>query len=1294
MRPFLLTAVLFLARSVSAQCPFAVTLNNNGNCLGATLNISTSSTLTKIVWYNGSSVVKTVTDPGVVTVAGGNGFGTAANQLGYPEGLYIDAAGDVYVADAPFNRVQKWAPGATSGVTVAGGNGLGSAANQLDQPFDVYLDGAGNIYVADDLNYRVQKWAPGATAGVTVAGGNGQGAGANQIWGSPAMVMDAAGNLYIVDNNNNRVQKWAPGATAGITVAGGNGQGSAANQLWWPNGIFMDAAGNLYIADSENNRIQKWAPGATVGVTVAGGNGFGSAANQLDYPTGVWVDGAGNIYIADQLNNRIQKWAPGATAGVTVAGGNGPGSAANQLSQPTAVVVDGAGNIYVSDGNNGRVQKFYPFTLPTSYTPTAAGVYTAVITDKAGCQVTTNAITINAAVTPSITISQSAATLCSNTPAFAATAVNGGSIPVYQWLLNGANVGTNSPTYANNNLQHRDQVSCILTSNAQCATTPTAVSNDLTVSLPAAITLSNKGNNCAGADTLLVSSPDPLAQIVWQNGGGIVSTVSATTAPSFGVTVAGGNGVGYASSQLNFPLGTYVDAIGNVYVADNTNNRIQKWAPGATSGVTVAGSSSTLWQPEGVFVDAAGYIYVADAGNNRVQRFPPGSTALTPGVTVAGGNGNGFAANQLNLPRTVFVDGSGNLYVVDQYNERVQKFPPGSTSATPGITVAGNLGNPLAVYVDAAGNVYIAESGYDQVTKWAPGATTGVIVAGGNGRGAAANQFNGPDGIYVDAGGNIYVSDELNNRVQKWAPGATSGITVAGGNGAGSAPNQMSYPVGMSLDGYGNIYVSDVTTNSVRKWIQQPVIDTSYKAITSGTYTAVVTTGTGCPATSNPIVVRPVLATSISISTPAAAVCAGTNITFTAAPGNGGTSPDYQWKLNGVNTGTNVPAYTSNGLADGDVISCVMTSMVECPLPATTVSNTVSLTITPLVTPALSISGSAVTICSGQPVTFSAAPVNGGAAPIYQWQVNGVNVGINAPSYASNSLADGDIITCGMTSDAACPVSANASSNSIPLTVHPTITPALNITASSPVICAGDPVSFTATVAGGGTAPAYQWQVNGVNAGNESPVFNSNGFSNGDEVICRYTSNSGCGDAISNDIRLVVNPLPEVTGGQTTIRAGETIPLILQATGDITSYSWSPGDALSDSTIANPLATPGKSTTYSLLVTTAEGCKASAKLIVNVIRDLRIPNAFTPNGDGKNDIFYVLGGPAGSEVKDFAIFNRWGQKVFQVHDVPPGDPAFGWNGAGAPGGSYVYIITMKFNDGSQQVLQGTVLLVR
>ena len=298
-----------------------------------------------------------------ITVAGGNGKGTTANQLNTPDGVFVDPAGNVYVADANNHRIQKWAPGATAGVTVAGGNGQGSAANQLYYPARIFVTANGTIYISDDFNNRVQKWAPGATSGITVAGGNGIGSAANQLYHALGIFVDAGDNIYIADMGNHRIQKWAPGATAGVTVAGGNGQGSAANQLFLPQGVYVDYAGNIYIADASNSRIQKWAPGATAGVTVAGGNGYGALANQLSSAASVFVDLTGNIYINDGgqgggSNHRIQKWAPGASAGTTVAGGNEAGAAANQLNFPFDVYLDAAGNIYVADTYNDRIQKF------------------------------------------------------------------------------------------------------------------------------------------------------------------------------------------------------------------------------------------------------------------------------------------------------------------------------------------------------------------------------------------------------------------------------------------------------------------------------------------------------------------------------------------------------------------------------------------------------------------------------------------------------------------------------------------------------------------------------------------------------------------------------------------------------------------------------------------------------------------------------------------------------------------------------------------------------------------------
>ena len=299
------------------------------------------------------------------TVAGGNGYGSAANQLYWPHDIIIDASGNYYIADAGNNRIQKWAPGATEGTTVAGGNvDWGDASNQLYRPYGIVLDASGNLYIADTENHRIQKWAPGASEGTTVAGGNSYGSAANQLKNPYRFTFDSSGNLYIADTYNHRIQKWAPGASEGTTIAGGNGYGSAANQLHYPYGITFDASGNLYISDGNNNRIQKWAPGATEGTTVAGGNGYGSAANQLNSPDGI-IYLSGKLYIADVLNNRIQKWVPGATEGTTVAGGNSSGSAANQFNYPRNITLDASGNLYIADQNNTRIQKWVLGQLDT-----------------------------------------------------------------------------------------------------------------------------------------------------------------------------------------------------------------------------------------------------------------------------------------------------------------------------------------------------------------------------------------------------------------------------------------------------------------------------------------------------------------------------------------------------------------------------------------------------------------------------------------------------------------------------------------------------------------------------------------------------------------------------------------------------------------------------------------------------------------------------------------------------------------------------------------------------------------
>ena len=197
-------------------------------------------------------------------------------------------------------------------------------------------------------------------------------------------------------------------------------------------------------------------------------------------------------------------------------------------------------------------------------------------------------------------------------------------------------------------------------------------------------------------------------------------------------------------------------------------------------------------------------------------------------------------------------------------------------------------------------------------------------------------------------------------------------------------------------------------------------------------------------ATSNEITmaVTAAVAPSVSIAAnPGNAICAGTSVTFTATPTNGGATPSYQWKLNGTNVGTNSNTYQNAALANGAKITCVMTSSLACANPATATSNEITMAVTAAVAPSVSIAANpGNTICTGTGVTFTATPTNGGATPSYQWKLNGVNVGTNSNTYQNAALANGAKITCVMTSSLACVNPKTATSNEITMTVTALLT--------------------------------------------------------------------------------------------------------------------------------------------------------------------------------------------------------------------------------------------------------------
>ncbi|MEI6434793.1 MAG: hypothetical protein WCP32_08105, partial [Bacteroidota bacterium] len=275
--------------------------------------------------------------------------------------------------------------------------------------------------------------------------------------------------------------------------------------------------------------------------------------------------------------------------------------------------------------------------------------------------------------------------------------------------------------------------------------------------------------------------------------------------------------------------------------------------------------------------------------------------------------------------------------------------------------------------------------------------------------------------------------------------------------------------------------------------------------------------------------VQPLLPVSVSITASANQICAGTAVSFNAIPINGGNTPVFQWKVNGVNVGANSSTYSFSP-SNNDVVICTLTSGATCTTGNPAISNTIIMVVNPLLPVSVSITASANQICAGTTVTLTATATNGGSNPLFQWKVNGAYVGANISTY-SFIPSNNDVVICTLTSGATCTTGNPATSNTILMVVNPLLPVSVLITASANQICAGAEVIFTATAANGGTNPVFQWMVNGLTVGSNSSTLNYIP-SNNDVVTCALTSNATCATgnpATSNSIIMVVNPLLPVS---------------------------------------------------------------------------------------------------------------------------------------------------------------------
>ena len=280
------------------------------------------------------------------------------------------------------------------------------------------------------------------------------------------------------------------------------------------------------------------------------------------------------------------------------------------------------------------------------------------------------------------------------------------------------------------------------------------------------------------------------------------------------------------------------------------------------------------------------------------------------------------------------------------------------------------------------------------------------------------------------------------------------------------------------------------------------------------TSTATCVTSATADATQITLTVTGSVTPSVSIAaSPSSTNCAGSSVTFTATPVNGGT-PTYQWKTNSVNvTGQTASTFTTAALINGDVVTVTMTSTDPCRSTDTVTSSGITMTVKPLLTPSVTIAVSpSSTVCSNTTVTFTATPVNGGASPTYQWKTNGVSIsGATSVTFATNNILNGSVVTVVMTpSSDVCVNAASATSSGITLTVNANVIPTVSIAPNVTMpVCANSSITYTATPVNGGASPTYVWRTNGVAvAGQTAATFTSTTLGNGDVVTTILTPSS------------------------------------------------------------------------------------------------------------------------------------------------------------------------------------------
>ena len=778
-------------------------------------------------------------------------------------------------------------------------------------------------------------------------------------------------------------------------------------------------------------------------------------------------------------------------------------------------------------------------------------------------------------------------TICSGLNVmFTATPTNGGATPSYQWKLNGNNVGTNSNTYSNATLANGDQVTCVMTSSLACASPTTATSNISTMAVtpsvaPSVSIAANPGTNvCQTTPVTFTATPT--------NGG---------ATPSYQWKV-NGNNVGTNSNTFT--------ATG--LMTGHEVSCVMTSSLGCASPVTA--TSNTLHMT--VTLLATSSVSISSNQGNTIC----GGTNVTFTATPTNGgatpsyqwtlNGSTVGTNSNTYSNSALAN--GDEVVVVMIPSLTCVFPTLVSSNRITMTVTATVAPSVSISANPGANVCQATPVTFTATPTNGGATPSYQwKLNGNNVGTNSNTFSNA----TLANGDQVICVMTSSLACASPTTATSNIITMAVTSSVTPSVSIAANPGTNVCQTTPVTFTATPTNGGATPSYQWKVNGNNVGTNSNTFTAtglmtghevscVMTSSLGCAspvtATSNTLhmTVTLLATSSVSISSNQGnTICGGTNVTFTATPTNGGATPSYQWTLNGSTVGTNSNTYSNSGLANGDEVVVAMISSLTCVFPPLSSSNVIRMNVTTAVAPSVSISANpGNTICAGTNVTFTATPTNGGT-PSYQWKLNNNNVGTNSNTYSNTGLANGDQVSCVMTSSLACANQPTAISNTIAMNVTSSVVPSVSISANpGNTICAGTNVTFTATPTNGGS-PSYQWKLNGNNVGTNSNTYSNNVLVNGDQVSCVMTSSLDCGGSLSVTSNSIIISISSGNINASIVYIGNKnrCPQTLQANpgGDV-SYQWyKNGIEISGATERRYVAHNDGSYTVSI---TKNGCSA------------------------------------------------------------------------------------------------------